>query len=87
MKKFIVDTAERGARTFGQFYLGFWLLSAGLLGTGADANADAFDLLFTWDNVKAGVVGLALSVATAIGAKPFGDKDSASVLSPTSSGQ
>lgn len=73
MSKFFKDLAERAVKTFGQFYLGSWLF---LSGDSAD-----FDHLFTTTNVKAGVVGLALSAATSLGSKKFGpDQDSASVV-------
>ncbi len=80
-KRFLADLGERAGKTFAQFYLGSWLLAAGLLNTDFDTpNAGAYDLLFTLNNVKAGVVGVALSVATSIGAKKLGAGDSASLL-------
>lgn len=64
------DTAERAARTFLQGYLGSWLA------TGAD-----FDGLIASDNLKVGVVAVALSIAMSMGLKKVGsNKDSASVL-------
>lgn len=67
---FIKDTAERAARTFLQGYLGSWLA------TGAD-----FDGLIASDNLKVGVVAVALSIAMSMGLKKVGsNKDSASVL-------
>lgn len=81
MNPFLLRTIERAAKTFAQFYFGLWLLRLGLLNADISApNADAFDLLFTIDNVKAGVVGVALSVATSVGSKPFGDPDDPSVV-------
>ncbi len=82
MQKFVAKTAERMAKTFVQFYLGYWFLTLGLLNTAAAvAGPGAFDTLFTVDNVKAGVVGLALSLATSIGTKGLGpDKDSPSMV-------
>lgn len=79
---FVRDTAERVAKTFVQFYLGFWLLTVGLLDTSAagPGTADAFDTLFTTDNLKAGVVGVALSFATSVISKPFGNKEDASLV-------
>jgi hypothetical protein len=67
---FIKDTAERAARTFLQAYLSVWLV------TGAD-----FDGLVDTENLKAGVVAVALSVAMSMGLKKVGpNKDSGSVL-------
>jgi hypothetical protein len=68
-KRWLLDTAERGARTFAQAYFGVWFAF------GAD-----FDHLFTRDNLEGGVVGLALSVALSVGAKRLGAEDSASLL-------
>jgi hypothetical protein len=75
-------TAERAGKTFLQAYLAFWMLTAGLGDTGAEAggNPSAFDLLFTWDNVKAGVVALALSIVTSLASKPVGPTESPSVV-------
>lgn len=64
MREFIAKTAERAVKTFLQFYLGYWLFLSG-------AAAD-FDHLFTRANVEAGIVGLALSVATSVGTKGLG---------------
>lgn len=67
---FIKDTAERAIRTFLQAYLSVWLV------TGAD-----FDGLADAENLKAGVVAVALSVAMSMGLKKVGaNKDSGSVL-------
>jgi len=67
---FVKDAAERAARTFLQGYLGSWLA------TGAD-----FDGLVSTDNLKVGVVAVALSVAMSMGLKKVGkNKESASVL-------
>jgi len=67
---FIKDTAERAVRTFFQGYLGSWLA------TGAD-----FDGLVKADNLKVGVVAVALSIAMSLGLKKVGsNKDSGSVL-------
>lgn len=67
---FIKESAERAARTFVQAYLSVWLVS------GAD-----FDGLTNADNLKAGVVAVALSIAMSMGLKKVGpNKDSASVL-------
>jgi hypothetical protein len=79
---FVKDAGERLAKTFVQFYLGFWLLTIGLLDTVAvqPGTADAFSTLFTVDNLKAGVVGVALSLATSFASKPFGNKEDASLV-------
>lgn len=67
---FSKDVLERAARTFLQGWLGAWLA------TGAD-----FDGLVSSDNLKVGVVAVALSVAMSMGLKKVGkNKDSASVL-------
>lgn len=67
---FVRDTVERAARTFLQGYLGAWLA------TGAD-----FDGLISTDNLKVGVVAVALSVAMSMGLKKVGpNKNSGSVL-------
>lgn len=67
---FIKDTAERAVRTFFQGYLGSWLA------TGAD-----FEGLVKTDNLKVGVVAVALSIAMSLGLKKVGsNKDSGSVL-------
>lgn len=68
--KFLKDTAERAARTFVQGYLGSWIA------TGAD-----FEGLYSSNNLKVGVVAVALSIAMAMGLKKVGpNKDSASVI-------
>lgn len=67
---FFKDALERAARTFFQGYLGAWLA------TGAD-----FDGLVSTDNLKVGVVAVALSVAMSMGLKKVGpNKNSASVI-------
>ena len=67
---FIKDAVERAAKTFVQAYLGVWMA------TGAD-----FDGLTSTDNLKAGVVAVALSVAMSMGLKKVGpNKNSASVV-------
>ena len=65
-----MDALERAGRTFGQAYLAAWVAYGGA----------AYDELFTVDNLKAGVVGLALSFAVSLGAKKRGADDSASLL-------
>lgn len=70
--QYISDVAERAVKTFLQFFFANWfLLSHAAVG---------YDTLFTWGNVKAGIVGLALSIATSIGSKPFANKDTASLV-------
>lgn len=71
-EEYISDVAERGFKTFAQFYFGSWIYLSG--------KAVEYDTLFTWVNVKAGVVGLALSLATSIGSKPITSPDSASLV-------
>ena len=67
---FIKDAVERAAKTFVQAYLGVWMA------TGAD-----FDGLPSTDNLKAGVVAVALSIAMSMGLKKVGpNKNSASVV-------
>lgn len=67
---FIKETAERAARTFLQAYLGVWVA------TGAD-----FDGLVDSDNLKTGVVAVALSIAMSMGLKNVGpNKGSASAV-------
>ena len=67
---FVRDTVERAARTFLQGYLGAWL-----------ATAADFDGLISTDNLKVGVVAVALSVAMSMGLKKVGpNKNSGSVL-------
>lgn len=67
---FMKDAVERAVRTFLQAYLGVWIA------TGAD-----FDGLVDTDNLKVGVVAVALSVAMSMGLKKVGpNKDSASTL-------
>lgn len=77
-KQFIRDVVERMSKTFFQAYFAAWTLIA-FVGTGL-GNAGAFDSLFTMNNVKAGVVGAALSFFTSIGSRPVGDQDSASLV-------
>lgn len=73
MREFVAKTAERAVKTFLQFYFGYWLFLSG-------AAAD-FDHLFTQANVEAGIVGLALSVATSVGTKGLGpNPDSPSAI-------
>lgn len=69
LRRWLFDTAERAGKTFVQAYLAVWFVA------GAD-----FDNLFTRDNLEGGVVGLALALAAAIGAKRLGAPDSASFL-------
>lgn len=67
---FMKDAAERALRTFFQGYLGAWIA------TGAD-----FDGLVSADNIKVGVVAVALSVAMSLGLKGVGpNKNSASSI-------
>lgn len=58
---FVKDMAERAVKTFFQGYLGAWIA------TGAD-----FDGLVSTDNLKVGVVAVALSIAMSMGLKNVG---------------
>lgn len=69
-KRWLLDTLERAGRTFGQAYFAAWVAFGSM----------EFETLFTLDNLKAGVVGLAASVAMSLGAKQTGADDSASLL-------
>lgn len=72
-QKFIAKTTERMGKTFLQFYLGNWMYFS--------HQAIEYSTLFTVANAKAGVVGVALSLATSIGTKNLGpDKDSPSLV-------
>lgn len=53
----IGNIADRAVRTFAYTFLGAWIGVGGA----------SFDNLFTVDNLKAGVVGLALSLAVSLG--------------------
>jgi hypothetical protein len=82
-KLWLLSTGERAAKSFVQGYLAFWTLSAGLGNTPAEtsSNAGAFDLLFTLNNLKAGVVMAVLSTGTSFLSTGFGpDKDSPSLV-------
>lgn len=68
-RRWLLDSLERAGRTFLQAALGAWVA------LGAE-----FDHLFTRNNLEAGVVGLALSLAVSVGAKTRGAPDSASLL-------
>jgi hypothetical protein len=63
------ETADRLIKSFAQGYLASWLISG-----------RTFDTLFTVDNLKAGVVLVALSLATAAGLKQLGTDQSTSRL-------
>lgn len=68
-RRWALDTAERCIKTFLEAYFAVWFAM------GAD-----FDHLFTVDNLKGGVVGVALSLAMSVGALKQGADDSASFL-------
>lgn len=71
--KFIKSTVERATKTFLQGYLAFWLVNP--------AAPVQYETLFTTNNLKAGVVALALSVATSVGSKGVGpDKEDPSLV-------
>lgn len=69
-KRWLLDALERAGRTFGQAYLAAWVALGDL----------SYETLFTVTNLKAGVVGLALSLAVSLGARKRGADDSASLL-------
>jgi hypothetical protein len=72
-KVWLLSTGERLSKSFVQGYIAFWTLTSGLGNTAADVpNAGAFDTLFTFDNVKAGVVMAVLSAGTSFLSTPFG---------------
>lgn len=65
--------ADRVVKSFFQGYFTLWFLQEGLGDTSATVpNSDAFDTLFTMDNVKAGVVMVALSFGLNIISTPLG---------------
>lgn len=69
-QQFIKEVAERAGRTFLQAYLSIWLVAGA-----------TFDELVDVDNLKAGVVAVALSIAMSLGLKKVGpNKDSASAV-------
>lgn len=68
-KRWLADSAERAARTAVQAYFAVWV-----------AGTPDFDHLFTRSNLEGAVVGVALSIAMAVGAKRQGAPDSASFL-------
>jgi len=72
-RQFFEETIERFGKTFLQFYLASWVLAVGFLNTSFDIpDESAYDLLFTTTNLKAGIVGVALSIFTSLGSKRFG---------------
>lgn len=80
-KTWALSVAERAVKSFVQGYIGFFTLTAGLGSTTADVpNASAFDALFTWDNVKAGVVMAVLSTGMSFLSTPFGPDDNSPSL-------
>ena len=75
-RAWLKDAAERASKTFFQAYIAFWLVASQM----AENQADMFDTLFTADNVKAGVVGVALSFGTSGVSKLRGNAESASLV-------
>jgi hypothetical protein len=72
-KVWLLSVGERLGKSFVQGYIGFWTLTVGLGTTPANVpNAGAFDLLFTMDNVKAGIVMAVLSAGTSFLSTPLG---------------
>jgi hypothetical protein len=76
--EYVKDLFERASKTFLQFYLGYWLFLNPE--TTSAVSPDAFDTLFTTDNLKAGAVGVALSAATSIGSRYVGSHETASLV-------
>jgi hypothetical protein len=75
-----LSTIERMGKTFVQAYLSFWLLAAGLADSDlSQPNADAFEVLFTMNNLKAAVVATALSFVTSLASTPAGPDHSPSL--------
>ena len=68
MSPYLRDLAERASRTFVQGYLTAWLIGG-----------PNYDTLFTFSNLKYGVVALALSVAMSLGLKSVGTKNSPAI--------
>lgn len=79
-KRFLKDMGERAGKSFAQGYFAFWLLTAGWAKDDIKGSAAAFDTLFTLNNVKAGVVMTAFSIATSYGSRTVGRSDSASLV-------
>lgn len=79
-----LSTIERLVKTFVQGYVAMWFLVAGLTNPTFDQpNAGAFDVLFTMNNLKAGVVAAALSFVTSLASTPFGADKGAPSLTVT----
>lgn len=74
-KRFWQDAIERAAKTFFQAYAGAWVAVAAATGGALD-----FDSLFTADNVKAGIVGVAISFFMSMGSTLRGGSDNASLV-------
>jgi hypothetical protein len=79
-RRFLLDLIERAGKTFIQTYLATWILLAGIGDDVGAGGSGAYDTLFTLNNVKAGVVGVALSFATSFGSRSVGRRDSASIV-------
>lgn len=76
-----LSTLERAGKSFFQAYITFWLLAAGLTDTSTEVpNADAFELLFTMDNLKAAFVMTVLSFFTSTASTPLGPDKAAPSL-------
>ena len=74
-KRFWQDAIERAAKTFFQAYAAAWVAVSAATGSALD-----FDTLFTLDNVKAGVVGVAISFFMSMGSTLRGDRNNASLV-------
>jgi hypothetical protein len=76
-----LSTLERAAKTFVQAYITFWMLAAGLGNTPTtQPNADAFNTMFTMNNLKAAVVATVLSFVTSAASTPVGPDKAAPSL-------
>ena len=77
--KYWQDVAERAGWTFIEGYAGWWLIAAG----GALKDRDfvgAYDYLFTVNNLRAGVVVMAISIVKSRLVKNVGEPSTASIL-------
>lgn len=78
-----MSTLERLAKTFVQGYFAFFTMVAGAATGPVDdvSNVTNFELLFTMNNVKAGLVAAAISFFMSMGSTPLGpDKGSPSMV-------
>jgi len=80
LKKFLLDAGERAAKTFAEGYITMWFLTAGIAKDDIKGSSEAFDTLFTLNNLKAGVVATALSLAASLLSRKKGSDASASLV-------